>query len=467
MNRVRGVEKVRGMNAALTTNGDAPSRALTERDPARLHLGVRQLIVALLLAGLGVVAAIYTVHAVTAGDQTYPATVTSSQVYQLNFPNTGRVTLLAVKPGQQITSGQVLARQDATTLQAAVLADQAAVGAAAHQLAQARHPQTSPAQQQQDVLQVQQQQAALSNATTALTAAESTGQAQVSAAQQTVVADQQLVSTDTARYQQACPAGPVAPAPGLVGSAWQSAQGTFTNCQNLQFQLDKDTSALTQAQAQVPIAAAQAKQAVDQQQAAVNTAQAALAVAQQQQAVQSAPANAAGLAQAEATLNQADSQLRQAQQAVQEAVLLAPASGTVMQVSGAVGEYLGGDGVRQYSGPAALPTNQQPSFDLFPAAAGSSANGSSTAATLPLIEVMAGPQQITAQVNESAVSHFTVGHHATVRMNATDVNVPATAVGIILNPARTATAVTYDVILNLDHPLTGLLPGMSATVRSG
>jgi hypothetical protein len=52
-------------------------------------------------------------------------------------------------------------------------------------------------------------------------------------------------------------------------------------------------------------------------------------------------------------------------------------------------------------------------------------------------------------------------------MNATDVNVPATAVEIILNPARTATAVTYDVILNLDHPVTGLLPGMSATVRSG
>src|SRR6201999_4610723 len=81
MTRSGNVEKVRGMNAALAT---ANGNALSERRPSPVHISRRQVAFALLLAVLGVIAAIYTVNAISSGEETYPALVTTSQVYDLN-----------------------------------------------------------------------------------------------------------------------------------------------------------------------------------------------------------------------------------------------------------------------------------------------------------------------------------------------------------------------------------------------
>ncbi|HMC38054.1 MAG TPA: hypothetical protein VKI19_00230, partial [Acidimicrobiales bacterium] len=82
--RTAGAEKVRGMNASLTTASGTVG-GLREREPGRLHVTRRQIAFAVVLAVLAVVAAVLTFNSVSAGSAQYQGTVTTSQVYNLNF----------------------------------------------------------------------------------------------------------------------------------------------------------------------------------------------------------------------------------------------------------------------------------------------------------------------------------------------------------------------------------------------
>jgi multidrug efflux pump subunit AcrA (membrane-fusion protein) len=458
MSRSGNVEKVRGMNAALaTSNGNA----LSERRPSPVHISRRQVAFALLLAVLGVIAAIYTVNAVTQSQQTFPAVVSASKVYDLNFANTGRVTAINVKVGQRVTAGQPLASQDTATLASQVAADETAVTADTAQVAEAQTPQLTGAQREQDALQLEQAQTALANAHSQLASADASGKASVANAQLTVTADQSLADQDKVQYQQGCPSGPVPP----PANATPVQVSAFTHCQDLQLQLNKDLTTLALAQADVPVAQAGSQQSANAAQAAVNTAQAAVNLAENQQALQSAPSNSATLAQAQANLTQAQSQLAQAKQALQQATLVAPGSSVVAEVYGAAGEYLGPDGVHQYQAPPALPTNQSQGFQLFPSQPSSGGASTSATGTEPVVELIGGQQQIVAQIPESDVSRLPVGHRGSIRISALNMTTTGVVTEVVLNASRAANAVTYDVVFNLDGTLPGLLPGMSATVR--
>ena len=459
-------EKVRGMNASLAT-GNASPGPLRERDPGRLHITRRQIAFAVVLAVVAVIAAIFTVNSVTSGQQAYAAVVTTSKVYDLNFPTAGQVTELSVKVGQHVATGQVLARQDATALQRQLAADEAVVAADQRAVAQAQAPQVTPAQQQEDALQVQEAQTALTNAQSALTAAESSGKATVAGAETAATTAGQLVSADQSRYRQACPNGLVPPAANLTGAQLQTAQAAYTQCQSLNFNTNKDQAAQAQAQAQVPIAETQSQQAINQAQATVNTAQAALNTAQYQLTLQGSPTNPAALAQAQANLGQAQGQLAQAQLAVQQVTLVSPGSGVVAEVYGAVGEYLGPDGVHQYAAPVAVQSNQSSGgIKLFPQQTVPSGGNSSGGTVEPLVEVIGGNQQVMAQVPESQVSKLPVGHTATVSIPALNTTTTGRVSELVLNPTRNTSSVSYDVVLTLSRTVPGLLPGMSATVRS-
>jgi multidrug efflux pump subunit AcrA (membrane-fusion protein) len=456
------VEKVRGMNASLAgSNGSA----LSERAPNPVHITRRQIAFALILVILGLIAAIYTVDAVTSGQRTFPAEVTTSKVYDLNFANTGLVTDILVKVGQRVTANQPLATQDTADLKSQVAAETAVVNADKAAVAQGEAPQLTPAQVEQDALQLQQAQTNLTNAQSALATTNATGKIDVASAQQTVSADQSLVSGDTSRYNQACPGGPVPPGANLTPVELQNAEAGYSRCQDLQLQLEKDQSSLVTAQAAVPTAQAQAQQSINTAQSNVNAAQAAVNLAVNQRALQSAPSDPAAVEQAQANLSQAESQLEQGQQALQQATLVAPNGGTVAEVYGAVGEYLGPDGVRQYSAPPQLPSGQSSGFQLFPSQSAPPGGNTGASATQPLIEVIGGVQQVMAQVPESEISSLPIGHSASVSVSAVNVTTDAVVSDIVLNAARAANAVTYDVVLTLNRTIPGLLPGMSASVR--
>jgi hypothetical protein len=340
-----------------------------------------------------------------------------------------------------------------------VKADQAA-------LAQAQSPQLTPAQMQQDQLEVNQAQTALANAQADLTAAEASGKAEVQAAQAAVTAAQTLEASDQARYSQACPNGPVPPDPSLTGSAEATAQSEYTHCQDLQLQVDQQAAAVTQASAQVPQVEAQAQSAINQAQATVNSAQAAANLASFQESLQSSPTDQMAIDQAEANLSQAQAQLAAAQEAVTSASIVAPDSGTVAAIWGQVGEYVGPDGVHQYAAPSALPSGSV-GFSLFPETTSPSGGAaSSTTGFEPVVEIVGGAQQVTAQVPESDVSALPVGHQAKVSIPALNTSVTGTVTAVVLTPTRTTSAVEYDVQITLNRAVPGLLPGMSASVST-
>jgi HlyD family secretion protein len=464
-------EKVRGMNASLTNgsgggNGTSGGgNPLAERDPGRLHITRRQICFAVALTVMAVVATVLTVNSVTAAAQSFPATVTTSKVYDLNFTNSGTVSAVLVKVGDRVKAGQVLATQAASSLQTELAADQATVKADREVLTQAGSPNLTAAQVQQDDLQVQQAQTAVNNADSALQSAEATGKANVAASQTTVSSAQSQESADSTAYAQACPNGPVAPGANLFGTQLQAAQTAFTHCQDMQLAVSQDQSALSKAQAGLPVTQAQAQQAIDEAQANVNTAQSQLNTAQYQQTLQSSPGTASAQAQAQAALNQAESQLAQVQSQVNATQIVAPDAGVVTEVFGTTGETLGPGGVHVYQPPAGLPADQSSGFSLFPSQPSSQgSSGSSQSGSEPLIEVVGGRQQIMAQIPESEVASVQAGKAATVTISALHATASGRVTQLGLSPTRASSGVTYDVIVTLDRTVSGLLPGMSATV---
>ncbi len=462
-------EKVRGMNASLT-NGSAESvsgkgNPLAERDPGRLHITRRQIAFAVALSVVAILATVFTVNSVTAGAQSFPAVVTTSKVYDLNFTSNGMVSAVLVKVGDRVKGGQVLATQEDASLQTQLAADQATVKADREVLTQSASPGLTAAQVQQDSLQVQQAQTALNNAQAALQSAEVSGKASVGAAQSAIASAQGQESSDNATYVQACPNGPITPDPSLSGTQLQAAQSSFTHCQNLQMTLAGDQASVSKTQAQLPVTQAQAQQAIDSAQANVNSTQSALNLAGYQQTLQSSPGAASVQAQAQANLNQAESQLAQVQSEVDAAKLVAPDGGVVTQVYGAAGEIIGPDGVHMYQAPAAIPANSSTGFSLFPSQPTSqSSSTSGPSGSEPLIELVGGRQQFMAQIPESEVASVQVGKSATVNISALNVKASGLVTQLGLSPTRDPSGVTYDVIVSLSRTVSGLLPGMSATV---
>lgn len=463
------VEKVRGMNASLmngsSDGGSGGANPLSERDPGRLHITRRQIAFALALLVIGVLATVFTVNSVTAGAQTFPAVVTTSKVYDLNFTNNGTVSSVLVKVGDRVRSGQTLATQTDASLQTQLAADEATVKADREVLVQASAPDLTGAQIEQDNLQLQQAQTALNNANAALQSAEVSGKANVAAAQTAITSAQSQESADGATYAQACPNGPVAPDPSLTGIPLQVAQSTFTHCQNLQLTLSQDQAALSKAQAQLPVVQAQAQQSIDTAQATTNSAQASLNLAGQASTLQTAPGTASAQAQAQANLNQAEAQVAQVQSEVNGARLVAPSGGVVTAVYGTAGETLGPDGVHMYQPPAAVSASSTPGFSLFPAQPSSQgSSNSSSSGSEPMLEVVGGRQQVMAQIPESEVSSVQVGKAATVNISALNSKASGSVTQVDLSPSKGANGVTYQVVIALGRTVSGLLPGMSATV---
>jgi multidrug efflux pump subunit AcrA (membrane-fusion protein) len=406
------------------------------------------------------------VSAITSGENSFPAVVTTSKVYDLNFADTAKVTNVMVKVGQKVRAGQVLATQDSSSLQTQLAADKSSVAADQALLNQLGAPEVTPAQRQQDSLQVQQAQTALSNAQSDLAEANSSGQANVAAAGAAITSAQTLETSDDSRYTQACPNGPVTPAADLTGTALQEAQAQFTHCQDLQTTLDQDQTTVSQAQAQLPVVQAQSQQSIGTAQQSVNTAQSALNTAEFQETLQASPTDTAAQAQAQASLNQAEAQLAQVEQSLQAASLIAPDGGVISEVYGEVGENLGPDGVQLYAAPAALPQNDPSGFSLFPSQPSVQGSDTTSSGSEPFLEIVGGSQQILAQVTQSQVSEVAVGRKATVTITALNENESGVITAVGLSPTRNNTAVTYDVTITLDRTVPGLLPGMSATVRT-
>jgi hypothetical protein len=187
----RSRQRVRGMNAALETGVAGVGEMVPARQPAR----PRQMIVAVLVAAVGLVAGLLTYRSLASGPVSFGGEVVPFHVYALSFGGTGTVTAVKVDSGDSVTAGEVLATQNSSLAQANLQEAKDAEAAAAAALYADEHPQQSSVTREQDA--VASAQASLASATARASGTEARDNV-------TVSESQQAVTEDTAAYSSQC-----------------------------------------------------------------------------------------------------------------------------------------------------------------------------------------------------------------------------------------------------------------------
>jgi multidrug efflux pump subunit AcrA (membrane-fusion protein) len=298
-------ERVRGMNAALETGVAGVGEMAPARQPAR----PRQMVLAVVVAIIGLAAGALTYKSLATGSVSFSGEVVPTHVYALSFGAAGTITAVKVDAGDHVSAGQVLATQDNGLARANLQAARDAQAAAAAALYADEHPQQSNVTREQD---------AVTAAQTSLTGATARASATDGRDKAIISQRQQAVTLDKAALASQC------------GTATTSA-----TCQALAAKLSTAQQRLTQAQT----AAAADRQAGQQQEQAAQSR-----LSERQAALQQVQSQASGVS---VTLDQARQRLAAAKVTVAQdeialkgTSVIAPAVGTVGAVSAAVGDNI-------------------------------------------------------------------------------------------------------------------------------
>ncbi len=484
----------RGMNAALAS-GEA---GVGEIRPVRTPLGFRQLAAALCVAVAGTGVGVWSYHAIASRPVSFSGEVTPEHAYYLDFPNTGTVQTLTVRPGDHVKAGQVLATEVSSVAAANLAAAQAAVAADTALVAEDRNPQTTGSQLAQNQLDVAKAQAAADSAQGALALVQNSSQNAVTAQTAVVTSDQTTLDNDIARYGQFCatptpgttpgtsaspsasspsapeskrspsPSAPVpsrSPAPSPSPSGSTPAQEQF--CQGLQSQIDKDSAALALAKANLGTVQSSNQAQEQQDLGSLSRSQSVLQAAQARVGAQGTALTPAAIALAQSQLAAAQAQLAADELALRQTTIVAPADGIVADTAGAVGDVVGPQGVHSYAGPAAQSgtlVNQEPGMQLFVPSAAPGSGSTDKSAYSALITVYSGALSVTAQLPESEIAGAHRGQAASLAITATGRTVPGRITQILLDPARVPGATYYDVTIAMDTQRPDILTGMSVDV---
>jgi multidrug efflux pump subunit AcrA (membrane-fusion protein) len=300
---VRPRERVRGMNAALETGVAGVGEMAPARKPAR----PRQMVLAVVVAIIGLVAGALTYKSLATGPVSFSGEVVPTHVYALSFGAAGTITAVKVDAGDHVTAGEVLATQDDGLAQASLQAARDDQAAAAAALYADEHPQQSSVTREQDA--VTAAQASVASATARASRTGSRDKAIISQRQLAVTRNKSALASQ-------------------CGTATTSA-----TCQALAAKLTTAQQELTQAQ---DAAAADNQAGLQQEQAAQSQ------LGERQAALQQVQSQAGGvnvtLDQAKQRLAAAKVTVAQDEIALKGKSVIAPAVGTVGAVSAAAGD---------------------------------------------------------------------------------------------------------------------------------
>jgi len=293
------------MNAALETGVAGVGEMAPARQPAR----PRQMVLAVVVAIVGLAAGVLTYKSLATGSVSFSGEVVPTHVYALSFGAAGTITAVNVDAGDHVSAGQVLATQDNGLARANLQAARDAQAAAAAALYADEHPQQSNVTREQDA--VTAAQTSLSGATARASATDDRDKAIISQRQQAVTLDKAALASQ-------------------CGTATTSA-----TCQALAARLSTAQQRLTHAQT----AAAGDRQAGQQQEQAAQSR-----LSERQAALQQVQSQASGVS---VTLDQARQRLAAAKVTVAQdeialkgTSVIAPAVGTVGAVSAAAGDNI-------------------------------------------------------------------------------------------------------------------------------
>jgi multidrug efflux pump subunit AcrA (membrane-fusion protein) len=183
----------------------------------------------------------------------------------------------------------------------------------------------------------------------------------------------------------------------------------------------------------------------------------------------------ANLASARAAVKSDKLTVQSDEQAVQDTNLYAPESGTIVSLSGQVGEVVSGSGTTRSSSSSSSSTGSGASTSSTGAtgrsstgasssssSAGSSSSSSSAFAVLSDLSTL----QLVVPLSESEIGSVKVGQIATVTVEAlSGTKLAAHVREVALLSTSSSGAVSYDVTFQLDQLAAGIKLGMSATAE--
>ncbi len=185
----------------------------------------------------------------------------------------------------------------------------------------------------------------------------------------------------------------------------------------------------------------------------------------------------ANLASARAAVKSDTLTVHSDEQAVQDTNLYAPESGTIVSLSGQVGEVVSGSGTSKASSSsssggsgasAAGATGAASAGRSATGASSSSGAGSSSSSSSSAFAVLSdlSSMQLVVPLSESEIGNVKVGQIATVTVEALNGSKLAAHVSeVALLSTSSSGAVSYDVTFQLDQLAPGLKLGMSATAE--
>jgi multidrug efflux pump subunit AcrA (membrane-fusion protein) len=182
----------------------------------------------------------------------------------------------------------------------------------------------------------------------------------------------------------------------------------------------------------------------------------------------------ANLASAEAAVKSDRLTAQSAEQAVQDTKLYAPQDGTIVSLSGEVGETVSASGTTKASssssssGGSSTGTGTGTGASALGGAstgASSSSTGSSSSSSFAVLSDLSSMQVVVA-LSESEIGNVHVGQIATVTVEALSGAKLAARVSEVATLSTSSSgAVSYDVTFQLEQLASGLKPGMSATAE--
>ena len=170
--------------------------------------------------------------------------------------------------------------------------------------------------------------------------------------------------------------------------------------------------------------------------------------------------------------------VQSAEEALSDTKLFAPTTGTIVSLSGEVGEAVSASGTTKSSSSSSgsgssgsgASSSAASAFGASSAAtgasgSGSSGSGSSSSSSLAVLSDLSSMQLVVA-LSESEVVNVRDGQPATVTIEALEgLKLAAHVVSVATLPTSSSGVVSYDVTFQLDQLESGLKPGMSATAE--
>jgi macrolide-specific efflux system membrane fusion protein len=180
----------------------------------------------------------------------------------------------------------------------------------------------------------------------------------------------------------------------------------------------------------------------------------------------------ANLASARAAVRSAKLTVQSDEQAVENTKLLAPESGTIVSLSGQVGETVSGGGTTRATSTSSSSSSESGSGSAAGGSSssarsntGSSSSAASSSSSFAVLSNLSS-MQLVVPLSESEVGNVRRGQTATVTIEALGGRKVAAHVSeVAILSTSNSGVVSYDVTFQLDQLESGLKPGMSATAE--